>query len=247
VKLVDSKGLDVNSRTESGITPLHYACGFKQNMAVEPLLRCGAEVNAQTRGGRTPLHEAARKGGLMPTHLIVRAGAEVDLPDSDGWTPFYYACEGNNIDVARYLVQDDSDPWITKLLKGKLGAPFDVPLDKIPKADPKYRTNSGGSALHQAAGWGYVDIVALLLKHGAEVSIATNYGRTPLHQAAAGGAFEVANMLLHAGADPTTTDLSGYSARDLAEENGHLNIADILVEAEGNKMREITEEDGGSV
>ena len=220
----------IDARTESGITPLISAAGYRQIATLRTLISRGADVNAQTRGGRSALHEAAKKGSLSAVHLLVQACATVDLPDCDGWTPCYYACESNHIDVARYLLQDRDEPKIATLLD-------EAPAGRIPKADPGYRTNSGGSALHQVAGWGYTDIVALLLKHGAEVNISTAYGRTPLHQAAGGGAKAVVSMLLEAGADVHACDLSGFSARELALDGGYYDVADLLEEMEERMAR----------
>jgi ankyrin repeat protein len=228
---------DVDCVTESGSTPLIWASSYVKVSSIKALIVRGANVDAQTRGGRCALHEVAKKSGLLGVHHLVRAGATIDLPDCDGWTSCYYACEGNNIEVAKYLLQDKSDPKIAALLDEVLPAPFDTPLSKIRKADPGYRTNSGGSALHQVSGWGYVDVVALLLKHGAPVNIATAYGRTPLHQAAGGGAKQVVKMLLDAGADVHATDLSGYTARDMAEDGGHIELSEMLMEIEEKTPR----------
>jgi ankyrin repeat protein len=223
---------DIDCTTESGITPLIWACSHRQIESTKLLIKRGADPNRQTRGGRSALIEAAKKGSLLGVHYLVRAGAEIDLPDCDGWTPFYYACESNHLEVAKYLLQDRSDPKVAALLDEQLEVPFVESLSQIKRADPGFRTNSGGSALHQVAGWGYVDVVKLLLKHGAEVNISTAYGRTPLHQAAGGGAKAVGNLLLEAGADVHATDLSGYNARELAEDGGHMDLADMLMAVE---------------
>lgn len=231
-KLVDEHGLDINARAENTFAPLHYAAGRRHIPTVEALIQRKADVNAQTRGGRTPLHESAKKGVQAASHQLLRAGATVDLADCDGWTALYYACESDHIDVARLLLKDEDDEVVRDLLRVEPDPPFVMKLSDMPKADPNYRTGSGGSALHQAAGRGLIDIVKLLLKHGAEVNIATAYGRTPLHQAAGGGSKDVVNLLLDAGANPTAMDLSNSSPRDLAEDNGLMVVANVLRAAE---------------
>ena len=141
------------------------------------------------------------------------------------------------MDIAKYLLQDRDEPKVATLLDSQLPAPFDMKLADVKKAGPGFRTNSGGSALHQVAGWGYVEVAKLLLKHGAEVNIATAYGRTPLHQAAGGGAKAVVSLLLEAGAEPHSVDLTNYTARELAEDGGYMEVADVLVEAEEKTPR----------
>ena len=48
-------------------------------------------------------------------------------------------------------------------------------------ADPSLRNNTGESALHIAAGLGYLEIAKLLLAHGAIVSAHDHNDETPLH------------------------------------------------------------------
>lgn len=97
-------GVDVNSKTDSGVTPWHYAAAQGNGRIVIALIEHGADINAQTRGGRSPLHEAAKKGQFFAAQSLLQHGATVDLPDCDGWTPLYWACESNHIDVAKLLL-----------------------------------------------------------------------------------------------------------------------------------------------
>ncbi len=60
---------------------------------------------------------------------------------------------------------------------------------------------SGGSVLHEAAIKGDVEIVALLLKHGADVNAHCSYdGWTALHEAAYNGHLAIAQLLIKHGA-----------------------------------------------
>lgn len=55
----------------------------------------------------------------------------------------------------------------------------------------------GDNALHKAAAWGHVDIVAALLKKHAELALEkNNAGLTPFHLAAQYGKLECARLLL---------------------------------------------------
>ena len=57
------------------------------------------------------------------------------------------------------------------------------------------------SPLHNAAYWGHINIVELLLDNGAEVDIKNKYRNTPLHYAAWSGHREIVQLLLNAGAE----------------------------------------------
>ena len=64
----------------------------------------------------------------------------------------------------------------------------------------------GRTALHVASFYGHVEVVRLLLEHGAQLNTATSTSRsTPLHLAALSGHIEVVVELLKAGADPNIT------------------------------------------
>ena len=55
--------------------------------------------------------------------------------------------------------------------------------------------------LHEACNFGYMDIVELLLKNGADVNAEGGDKDTPLHDAAMNNHVEVAKILLENGAD----------------------------------------------
>jgi ankyrin repeat protein len=59
---------------------------------------------------------------------------------------------------------------------------------------------TGETALHLAAGEGHLEIVKLLLEHGADVNAKTAY-ETALHLAAGEGHLEIVKLLLEHGAD----------------------------------------------
>ena len=55
---------------------------------------------------------------------------------------------------------------------------------------------AAATALHVAAGYGYPDVVRLLLRKGAKASQANMYGGHPLHSASKWGHQEVVELLL---------------------------------------------------
>jgi ankyrin repeat protein len=67
VRLLISKGADVNSKTREGWTPLHYAAMQGLTANAEVLLSAGADVNSETNDGKTPLATVpswSRAGGI---------------------------------------------------------------------------------------------------------------------------------------------------------------------------------------
>ena len=81
--------------------------------------------------------------------------------------------------------------------------------------DPNVQDDLGMTPLHRAASDGYLEVVELLLEHGANSNIQENkYGWTPLHYAAKKCHVNVARVLLDHGADPTIRDNEGKTPLD---------------------------------
>lgn len=59
-----ASGIDVNSRTNTGETPLHTACAEIDSSVVAALLENGADPEARTEAGVTPLHYACTAGSI---------------------------------------------------------------------------------------------------------------------------------------------------------------------------------------
>jgi ankyrin repeat protein len=96
-------------------------------------------------------------------------------------------------------------------------------------ADPSARARNehGSTPLQEAASTGQLNIVLLLLAHGAEPDAADNQGWTALHLAASKGHQNVVEALLLFGTRFRRTQ-KGQTPRDLALANGHVETARVL-------------------
>jgi ankyrin repeat protein len=75
----------------------------------------------------------------------------------------------------------------------------------------------GRSILHQSVTDNDVNVVAFLIKHGADVNTKTKFGRTPLHEAALYGHYDIAKLLIEAGADVNARNPRGETPLFYAE------------------------------
>lgn len=119
--------------------------------------------------------------------------------DSGGRTKLQIACDKGKYDVAKRLIEEEG---------------YDV----------DDQDNAGNSSLHEAALNGHLDIVKLLIKHGANVNIKSYemFQDTPLVDASANGHLDVVQYLLDHGADPTITNAKGVNAYEALEEDSDL-------------------------
>src|SRR5208337_1007440 len=79
--------------------------------------------------------------------------------------------------------------------------------------NPNTRDDFGATALHDAVWTGHIELVRMLLEHGADPNIPhAEAGSTPLHYAAMKGQAAIAALLLEHGALINATDRSGSTA-----------------------------------
>ncbi len=158
---------------------------------IELLLKAGANPNAQLklfppfrqigsdRGadqmltvGTTALIRAAKAGDTDGIRLLLAHGAKPDLSNSLGITPLMAAAGlgSNEIDTrGKYVTQKTANDSIDLLVAA--GA-------EINAVD-----NSGRSALHGAAYWGWDDVVKNLVAHHADLTVKDARGFTPVDTA----------------------------------------------------------------
>lgn len=103
-RLIDS-GVDVNSRTERGLSPLMFAYDAKIGGL---LIRHGADVNARDDQGNTPLIWFLRALAKKATaekylRLLVSVGADLSVRSSDGRSAYSLAEEKYGSDIAKLL------------------------------------------------------------------------------------------------------------------------------------------------
>lgn len=112
--LLECERVDVNARTQDGVTPLLVAVEKGRVATVRALLVAGAHPGSRAADDGdehwTPLHVAAALGHFEMASLLVDAGADVNAPSSGdgavggGKTPLYWASTYGHAHVIQLLL-----------------------------------------------------------------------------------------------------------------------------------------------
>jgi ankyrin repeat protein len=93
-------GADINALTNSGATPLIYACQNSRFEVVASLLQLGADANRRDIQGNTALHRACENSALPEIRLLLDSRVDVTMINYDGKT----ACELCNDDLVKKMI-----------------------------------------------------------------------------------------------------------------------------------------------
>ena len=141
---------------------------------VDLLVSRGADVNARFESGSSPLGDAALKGRNEVVTLLIEKGARVNGRDGHGATPLQDAALNGQQETVRLLLAR--------------GAEINA-----------RETETGSTALYEAAAFGRSGVVGVLLDAGADPNICNKDGISPLRAALENGNGEAAYRLRAAG------------------------------------------------
>ena len=173
--LVEKNPELVNSKDESGKTPLFWACSAVSEEIIKHLIEKGADINARDRVASIPLHYLAYNGDREIVNYLIEKGADVNAKHGLGRTALFSAAGGNY-------------PENVELIISK-GANVNEP-DFL-----------GNTALHIVSESGKIDGVKILLENGADLNIKNTAGESAVFSAAKSGQIEVMKFLISEGAD----------------------------------------------
>jgi len=203
VELLASKGADVNARSavrdyqrvataesrakfldRGGLTPLMYAARENCGACVEVLLKHKVDLNMPDPAGVPPVSIAMMNGNWDIAKRLIEAGADVNQWDIFGQSPLHVATEGmgrrgdnNPLDSDEQQMQA-SGRDIVKLLVDRGANPNQELFYKAPGRDTG--VGRGLTPFLAACASGDIEIVKLLLAHGADIKLATSDGQGPI-------------------------------------------------------------------
>lgn len=97
-------GVEIDTRAESGATPLIAAAVAQQTATVAHLLERGADPNAVKKNGDGALHWACYRGEAAIVAELMAYGADVNRPGELKNTPLHLACTNHHEEIAAVLL-----------------------------------------------------------------------------------------------------------------------------------------------
>lgn len=196
------------ARTMTPDSRLLRAASGGSTVAAEAAIADGADIEARDERQRTPLLLAVTDDHVGVARLLVDRGADVNAIDDQRDTPFLVTGVTGSVEMLDALLPGGPDTTLTNRYGGVAVIPaserghadyVEAVLDRT-DIDVNHVNDLGWTALLEAVilgdgGRRHQRVVASLLAHGADPSIADNDGVTPLEHARRGGQGRVVRLL----------------------------------------------------
>ncbi|XP_076470566.1 transient receptor potential cation channel subfamily A member 1-like isoform X2 [Babylonia areolata] len=256
-------GAAVDLQNNRGQTALLLACAADNTELVVHLLKKGAPPSTagymplqhrsvlgvhSRESSLTPLHIAVSIGNMQMVAALCEFGADINSCDELGRSVLHVALLSGAGDIALYILNRSPD-----VLDKGLGLGGQFLLHEVCRCTKHaaeittrllehgcslhQSSHHGNQALHEALCWENLDVVRVLLEHGADPNVPGELNALPLAIAARTGHIQMAKLLLAAGADINGAHSKGdsnfrYEAEEWEEEEGKASPLREALEAE---------------
>jgi len=115
IKLLISKGADVNARDDQGMMPIFN----KEINLIILLVKAGADISLQSHKGNTALMWFAYSGYLDGIKYLILQGADIKVKNKDNHTALDIAKKFGHLKVVEYLESAGFEAWFRSSKKNK--------------------------------------------------------------------------------------------------------------------------------
>lgn len=250
-KMLLDEGAQINHCAQDSWTALLRAARSGYEHIVALLLDRGADILTEDHKGEIPLHAAARSGNIRVAQLLLNTKSDLrkeqlSKRDRKGSTPKDVAFFTAHFDMHKYLRAAETenqghslttiDMLTTAIEAGKLEkvrrllANESIDIDAL--------LDGSQPALHLALQEQQIEMVKVLLQHGAKIDSIGYHGWTPLHIAAAIGNLELTKLCLSHGANIQAVTYTAQTALHKACSSKSVQVVKELLEAGADKEAE---------
>ncbi len=205
-----------------GVTPLVLAAREGALDAVRALYDAKADLNKTSGDGSSAMLVAIQNGHYDVANYLVEKGADVNLANEKGWNPLYLTVKHRNIETGTIPVpnQDQALDFIKVLLAHNVNVNARVNANTEIRNGQRatWLAEAGATPFLRAALCGDIEVMKMLVEHGADPNIATEDHTTPLMAAAGVG---YSDGFIHDRSIPETIEAMKYILDLGANINAH--------------------------
>jgi len=231
-----------------GLTPLVLAAREGDLESAKLLLDKGANINQTTEYGWTPLLVATNNRNYRLAQYLIERGANINLANKGLWTPLYLATDNRNIEGGDFPVHKadiDHLDFIKFLLEHGANPNLRSKDNTLTRTifTMQWFLEAGATPFIRAGQSSDLELLKLLVKHGADPMAKTDFGDNALTAAAGIGWVEgvtyehshkanidTVKYLLDLGLDPNGANNDGRTPLMGAAMKGRNEVVQMLVD-----------------
>ncbi len=230
---LDKRGmLQIEIKTTNGATAVLYAASKCYTRLVKYLVDKGADVNVVGGFDQSyAMHRAisnwnwvSKEDRVETVKILLDGGFNIEAIDNDGYSPLMAAAGFGCLTVVEELLKHGANPNAVNK-DGKAAVHFAV-MDAY--AYDEYPDDSDSEEPNQMNEKLKVEIIKLLVEHGADLNLIHGQGGTPIIDAVGYSYTTILRELMKLGADVNHADQYGRTPLMIASKFGHFGCVNIL-------------------
>lgn len=236
--LLKNAKVDITAIDENGNTALHIAADKGYLSILKILLKAKSKLAKElNKNNESPLFVAMNKAKriydsagknanyvkqVYIAEMLFKQNPDIETQDIKGFTPLRKATQTGLTNIVSLMLPLIANTMLISIDETECS---DVVID-----DGKQYAVNVSTPLHYAAENGFIDIMKLLIKEGANLEVCDRYDNTPLHTAARAGQLEAVKLLIAKDADLNAVNGNGASVLHIAVKHHQTGIVNFLLE-----------------